>query len=327
MEPIKKSATRKVNYAKSFVKIIILVALTSLCLELTMFLFQWNDITQLPIFLRPYSVILLKVSPFLRYINATIIIILGYIIVGELGSITYQYMRRYADHSSAATVEKIVKITGLAIIISLLASVFSMDPSAALTFGSLTGLVIGLATQTFISNAIAGVFILITRPFTFGDVVTIQGNTGVVKELRILQLVLETTDRTKDIMIPNSLVMSQIIHKEIPGKKMGPIPSNTLLDRPEESLKIGTTALFTGRLIEEDSQKPIINATVKLVDSDIIRDEVLKVGLTNLNGDFEIEWKVQKVDRFDEFAEIFVKYDGDENHRPASSKKYNIRII
>ena len=327
MESLKNFKARKVNYAKSLVKIIILLVITSFCLELTMFLFQWNDLTQLPLFLRPHSAILLKISPFLRYINAAIILVLGYIIVGELGSITYQYMRGYADHSSAATVEKIVKIIGLGIIVSLLASVFSMDPSAALTFGSLTGLIFGLATQTFISNAISGVFILITRPFTFGDFVTIQGNTGIVKELRILHLVLETKDGTKDILIPNNLVLSQIIHKEIPGKTMGPIPSKTILNLPGELMNIGTTVLFKGHLIEEKSQKPIINATVKLVDKDIIRDEVLKVGLTNTEGIFEIDWKVQKVDRFDEFAEIYVKFDGNENYRSSRSEKYNIRII
>lgn len=291
-----------------------------------MIFFQWNDITQLPQFLRPYSELLLTASPYLRYINAAVIIILGYFIVDELGSITYHYMRRYADHSSAVTIEKIVKIAGFGIIIALLASVLSMDPAAALTFGSLTGLIIGLATQTFLSNAVAGVFVLITRPFTFGDVITIQGNTGVVKELKILHLVLESTDSKKEIMIPSNLVMSLIIQKELPGKKMGPLRTTIIFDKPEDSMRIGTTVLFTGQLIESESQTPVSNAILKLVDSDIGKDEVIKVGLSNTEGVFAIDWKVRKVDRFDDFAELYIKYDGDEKYRTVKSKRYSIRI-
>ncbi len=224
-----RRSRKRVSYVISFTKIFFLIILASLCLEVTMVLFQWNTVEQLPLFLRPYSDWLLSVNPYLRYINSGIILVLGYIIVNELGSVTYFYMRGFADHSSSATIEKIVKIVGFGVIISVLVTVLSFDPSAALTFGSLTGLILGFATQTFLSNALAGVFILITRPFTFGDIVTIQTNTGVVKELRILHLVLETVDRTKEVMIPNNLVMSQVIQKDLPGKKMGPIPTKIVI--------------------------------------------------------------------------------------------------
>ncbi len=82
-----------------------------------------------------------------------------------------------------------------------------------------------------------------------------------------------------------------------------------------------------GQLIQSETGTPLSNATVKLLESDIGRDELLRVGVTNTEGKFEIDWKVRKVDRFDDFAELYTKFDGDDEHRSTSSKKYNVQII
>lgn len=83
--------------------------------------------------------------------------------------------------------------------LSLIASVFNANPAAALTVGSFGGLVVGFATQTILSNVVAGVILLLSRPYTFGDTITVAGQTGVVKEIRLMHLVLESTDGTREI--------------------------------------------------------------------------------------------------------------------------------
>lgn len=148
---------RRVDYGRGLLKILILLVLLSACLSIVVVLFQWNEVEQLPAFLRPYAPILLVVSPYLRYINAAIILALGYFIVGEVGSIVYAYMRGFADQSSAATIQNITRIVGFGVLLAVLASVFSVDPAAAITLGGFGGLIVGFATQTFIANTIAGV--------------------------------------------------------------------------------------------------------------------------------------------------------------------------
>lgn len=59
------------------------------------------------------------------------------------------------------------------------------------------------------------------RPFTFGDNIIISGNTGSVKELRVMHLLIESNDGSKDILISNSLVLSQIILKKRPRREDG----------------------------------------------------------------------------------------------------------
>ena len=326
MEATQSPKRKRINFGRSLFTIFILIVLIGVCLEAVTILFQWKDVEQLPEFLRPYSSFLLFASPYLRYFDAAIILVLGYFIVGEVGRIIYVYMRGFADHSSAATIQNITRIVGFGVLLAILATVFSVDPAAALTLGSFGGLVVGFASQAFLSNTIAGIFVLITRPFTFGDVVTMAGNTGVVKEIRVMHLLIESVDGTKDIMIPNSLVLSQVIQKDRPGMKMGPIPTTITLEQPPQKVRVGEMVAFTGQLAEAESEKPLINTIVRLYDRDIGRDDFLGEGLTDANGHYSIEWKVKKVDFLDDAAEVYIKFKGDEEHRASNSKQFTIEV-
>ena len=317
---------RRLDYGKSLLKILILVALASLSLSAVTVLFQWTDVEQLPQFLRPYSTFLLFASPYLRYFNAAIILVLGYLIVGEVGRIVYAYMRGFADHSSAATVQNVARIVGYGVLLAILASVFSVDPAAALTIGSFGGLVVGFATQTFMANALAGIFVLITRPFTFGDVVTISGNTGHVKEIRVMHLLIESEDGSKDILIPNSLVLSTIIMKKRPGVRMGPTLTTITIEQPASKAKIGDKLTFKGKLTETMSGKPLPSSPVNLYERDIGRDDLLVEGLTDAEGNYAIEWTAKKVDFFDDTAELYIRFIGDEEHRVCNTKQFIIEV-
>jgi small-conductance mechanosensitive channel len=318
---------RRVDYGRSLLQIIVLFILLSACLSILFILFQWQNVQQLPMFLRPYAPILLVLSPYIRYFNALIILILGYFVVGEMSKVAYAYMRGFADQSSAATVQNITRVVGFGVLLAMLASVFSVDPAAALTLGGFGGLVVGFATQTFLANTIAGIFVLITRPFTFGDVVTISGNIGTVKEIRIMHLLLETSDGSKDILIPNSLVLSQVILKNRPGARMGPTPTTLTLDQPPQKANIREKTVFMGKLTETASRKPIAEATVLVFDKDIGKDDLLGEGVTDVEGTYKVEWEVRKVDEFDYTAEVYAKFEGDEDHRSCHTKQYIIETL
>ena len=69
----------------------------------------------------------------------------------------------------------------------------------------------GLAMQGLLSNYGAGLNIIITRPFIVGDTITVQGVTGIVKEVRLAHTVLNDEDDVT-IMIPNRHIVGEIIH-------------------------------------------------------------------------------------------------------------------
>jgi len=294
-------------------------------LVLMSFLFGWTSADDMPAFLQQYSGILLAVNPYLQYIQAGLIFIFGYLAVNAASGVVYTYFRSATEHATAATLRTITRIAGIAVLLALMTSIFNVDPAAALTVGSFGGLVAGFATQTILTHVVAGVFLLISRPFTYGDVITVSGQTGTVKEIKLMHVILETEDGLKDILIPSGSIVTQIIQKKLPKAIMKPARTTLILEAPATSAKKGNVVTFTGKLFEEGG-KPLSGKTVGIFDVDVGRDDLLASGVTQADGSFAVEWKAKKTDAFDKTAEIHAKFEGDEDHRSSVSKQYVITI-
>ena len=80
------------------------------------------------------------------------------------------------------------------------------NPAAALTAGSFAGLVAGLATQVGMGNAVAGVFMAMSRPFRVGNNLTVGANSGIVWNINLMHTVLDAGDR--EILIPSSTIVT-----------------------------------------------------------------------------------------------------------------------
>jgi small conductance mechanosensitive channel len=64
------------------------------------------------------------------------------------------------------------------------------------------GLAIGLAFSGTLSNLAGGVMLLFFKPFSIGDYIQCQGESGTVNEIQIFHTIMTTTDN-KTIIIPN----------------------------------------------------------------------------------------------------------------------------
>jgi hypothetical protein len=307
-------------------KTVFYIVVLGFSLSVLNLLFGWGSVEEVPPVLQPFSSVILLVNPYLVYIQAALLLLLGYLVVNAASGMVYSHVRRMTDHSTAATVQTITKIAGIAILLSMMTSVFNVNPAAALTVGSFGGLVMGFATQTILSHVVAGVFLLLSRPFTHGDTVTISGQTGVVKDVRLMHLVLETEDGTKEILIPSGTVVTQIIQKKIPAMRLAPVNTALVLEAPPRVALAGSTIKFTGRLVEVETGKPVTNAAVQILDSDVDRDDLLASGVTGSDGIFRVEWSARKTDRWDNTAEIYAKFAGSDSHRPSKSRQYVVEI-
>jgi small conductance mechanosensitive channel len=69
----------------------------------------------------------------------------------------------------------------------------------------------GLALQGLLSNYAAGFNIIIVRPFVVGDTITVQGVTGIVKEVLLAYTVILDEDEV-EITIPNKHIVGEILH-------------------------------------------------------------------------------------------------------------------
>lgn len=94
-----------------------------------------------------------------------------------------------------------------------------VNVSALVAGLGLTGLAIGIALKDVVSNAIAGIMILIYKPFSRNDRIVVTALEGTVVQIDLRFTTLETTDRR--ILIPNSNLLTNSI---IVYRKGGPLP-------------------------------------------------------------------------------------------------------
>ena len=76
---------------------------------------------------------------------------------------------------------------------------------------SVVGAGIALATQGVLSNAVAGLTIIFTKPYRVGDFIAVVGVEGRVEEISIFNTTLVHTDRSR-VIVPNRKIVGEILH-------------------------------------------------------------------------------------------------------------------
>jgi len=90
-----------------------------------------------------------------------------------------------------------------------------VNVSALVAGLGLTGFALGFAMKDILSNLMSGLLILLYRPFSINDHITVTGLEGVVTEIDLRYTRLEKGDRV--FLIPNSLLITNTISLTQPG--------------------------------------------------------------------------------------------------------------
>jgi len=146
------------------------------------------------------------------YLIAIEVLAFGYLIVENLAWGMYKRFKVAVGRGVAAVIRIVTRISGYAVIIASLTSVFNTNPSAALTVGSFAGLVVGFAFQAVLGNAIAGIFLAVSRPFAIGDRIAVKGIKGVVQDIGIMHTIIDTGEDI--VLVPSSIIVKEIITKK-----------------------------------------------------------------------------------------------------------------
>ncbi|AMV73332.1 mechanosensitive ion channel [Desulfuromonas carbonis] len=101
----------------------------------------------------------------------------------------------------------LIWISALAIIILV---IINPPVNTLLTIIASAGLAIGLGAQDLIRNVIAGILILMDRPFRVGDMVKVGEHYGEVTNIGLRAITLHTFDDSA-VTIPNALVLGQAV--------------------------------------------------------------------------------------------------------------------
>jgi small-conductance mechanosensitive channel len=79
-----------------------------------------------------------------------------------------------------------------------------------LASSAVVGLVVGFAARQVFANAIAGILLAITQPIRIGDLVTFEGDTGTVEDMRLTYTYMKAGDGRR-VIIPNERLAQSTI--------------------------------------------------------------------------------------------------------------------
>ena len=85
------------------------------------------------------------------------------------------------------------------------------DTKPLLSLFSISGLTIGFAAKDILTNTFAGIFILFTRPFKRGQIISVNNMRGRVVSVDVRYVKLQNTKDKSETLIPLSLVYSNAI--------------------------------------------------------------------------------------------------------------------
>jgi small-conductance mechanosensitive channel len=129
-----------------------------------------------------------------------------------------------------------------------------------LASSAVLGLVVGFAARQTLANAIAGILLAITQPIRIGDLVTFEGESGTVEDVRLTYTFIRKANDTR-LVVPNELLAQSTIE------------NHTIVDprvRVEVELWLPPSA-DASRALTVLSKQPDVDVEIAQVDKDGIK--------------------------------------------------------
>jgi small conductance mechanosensitive channel len=148
----------------------------------------------------------------MRILGAVLIFIAGLIVARWLGNALRRWLERQQMEPPVRTL--LVRVTRL--LVMIFTGVMVLDkfgvPVATLVAGiGVAGVGLGLALQGVLSNLVAGLTIIFTKPFRVGEYVEIASVHGQVTNIELFSTVLRHNDLST-VVIPNKKIVGEILH-------------------------------------------------------------------------------------------------------------------
>ncbi len=144
-----------------------------------------------------------------RFLNSALILAAGFVLAWLLQKLVFRALSR-VHREIQIFVSRLTYIAVLVVAILWVLAAFNVNAATLATILGSLGLALSLSSQDLFKNLVAGVYILLERPFGVGDEVTVSGFTGQVEIVDMRTTTLRTEDG-KQVIVPNTLLISQVI--------------------------------------------------------------------------------------------------------------------
>jgi small conductance mechanosensitive channel len=145
-------------------------------------------------------------------ISALVVVVIGFIVARWIGKLMDRWLTGKAmEPPMRKLLVRIVRLLIFAMALVVALGTAGMDVTALIAGVGVAGLGIGLAMQGILSNLMAGLTIIFTKPFRFGEYIEIAGVQGQVTSIELFTTTLLHADHSQ-IIIPNRKIVGEILH-------------------------------------------------------------------------------------------------------------------
>ncbi|HAQ48395.1 MAG TPA: mechanosensitive ion channel protein [Glaciecola sp.] len=152
----------------------------------------------------------LEAIHFIAITKATIILLVGFFVAKFLSNLVTRFNFANMTIHGQILLKRAI-FYGIMILMSMSAlRELGFDLSVILGAAGILSVAIGFASQTSASNLISGLFLMMERPFSIGDVIRVEQTTGEVISIDLLSVKIRTFDNLY-VRVPNeSMIKTQV---------------------------------------------------------------------------------------------------------------------
>jgi small conductance mechanosensitive channel len=147
-----------------------------------------------------------------QILGALVILGVGLLIARWEGNLMEQWLERRAlEPPVRSLMVKVVRVVVLIFTLVVALDKFGFQVVPLVAGIGVAGLGIGIALQGVLSNVVAGLSIILTKPFRVGEWISIVGVYGQVSSIELFSTTLLHPDQSR-VIIPNRKIVGEILH-------------------------------------------------------------------------------------------------------------------
>jgi small-conductance mechanosensitive channel len=141
-----------------------------------------------------------------------VLLVAGFHLAGRLASGLMKRLgaARAVDTDLIRLLARSARVAALAFGVVTALGTLGVDVNALVAGLGLTGFALGFALRDIIANTLAGILILVYKPFRRGDHLTVAGSDGVITAIDLRYTVLTVDDATR-VLVPNQTLFTNSI--------------------------------------------------------------------------------------------------------------------
>jgi len=147
-----------------------------------------------------------------QVLGALVILGVGLVLAHWVGGLTDRALRRQPmEPPMRVLTVRVVRVVVLLFTVVVALDKFGFQIAPLVAGIGVAGLGLGIALQGVLSNVVAGLTIIFTRPFRVGEFIELLGVYGEVVAIELFSTTLVHPDRSR-VVIPNRKIVGEILH-------------------------------------------------------------------------------------------------------------------